>query len=253
MTVTYARKQLPKYCLHKASGRAFVRIEGKMYYLGKYGSQISRQEYDRIIGEFITNGRQDLAPQNEILVENLIARFLEHMERNLHYSHSYKKQMAGMLTLLNNLYGKQPVSHFDRASLKAIRQQFVDKGLCRATINGYVGKIRKLFDWGCDEEIIPADIALALRTVRSLEWGRTAAIDYNPIEPIEDAIVEKTLPHLTPVYRDMVQVQRLIGGRPQDVRNMRFCDIDTSNDIWKYTPLSVAFWRCVRCIIRFVG
>jgi len=28
----YSRKQLPKYCRHKSSGRAFVRIGGKMYY-----------------------------------------------------------------------------------------------------------------------------------------------------------------------------------------------------------------------------
>jgi hypothetical protein len=48
----YARKQLPKYCRHKSSGRAFVRIGGKMYYLGKHGSQASRRKYDRIIAEF---------------------------------------------------------------------------------------------------------------------------------------------------------------------------------------------------------
>jgi len=37
--MTYKRKQLPKYCRHKATNRAFVRIDGKMYYLGKYGSE----------------------------------------------------------------------------------------------------------------------------------------------------------------------------------------------------------------------
>jgi hypothetical protein len=51
----YARKQLPKYCRHKSSGRAYVRIGGKMYYLGKYGSEASRREYDRIIAEFVAN------------------------------------------------------------------------------------------------------------------------------------------------------------------------------------------------------
>jgi hypothetical protein len=52
------RKQLPKYCKHKSSGRAFVRIGGKMYYLGKYGSEASRREYDRIIAAFVANGRR---------------------------------------------------------------------------------------------------------------------------------------------------------------------------------------------------
>ena len=37
----YTRKQLPKYCRHKSTGQAFVRIGGKMHYLGKFGSQRS--------------------------------------------------------------------------------------------------------------------------------------------------------------------------------------------------------------------
>jgi hypothetical protein len=31
-------------------------------------------------------------------------------------------------------------------------------------------------------------------------------------------------------------VQRLISGRPQDIFNMRFCDVDRTGEIWKYTP-----------------
>ena len=65
----YTKKQLPKYCQHKPTGRAFVRIDGKMFYLGKYGSEASRREYDRIIAEFIANGRQSLRNADEILIE----------------------------------------------------------------------------------------------------------------------------------------------------------------------------------------
>jgi len=74
------RKQLPKYCHHQPTNRAFVRIEGKMYYLGRYGSEASRQEYDRIIAEFVANGRQSLNCPDDILVEALIARFLDYAE-----------------------------------------------------------------------------------------------------------------------------------------------------------------------------
>jgi len=45
------------------------------------------------------------------------------------------------------------------------------------------------------------------------------------------------LPHIeSEQFRDMVRVQRFIGGRPQDVHNMRFCDIDRSSEIWRYIP-----------------
>ena len=84
----YKRKQLPKYCLHKSSGRAFVRLGGKMYYLGKHGSEASRREYDRIIGEFIANGRQAFQDPEAILVENLVVSFLDYVERERDYSRS---------------------------------------------------------------------------------------------------------------------------------------------------------------------
>jgi hypothetical protein len=135
------RKQLPKYCLHKSSGRAFVRIEGKTYYLGKYGSQASQREYDRIIGEFVANGRQGFYDQDEILVETLIARFLDHVETERNYCERSKLRLRTVLRLLNELYGKQPVSQFGTAALKIIRQKFLDRGLCRNTINGYSGHV----------------------------------------------------------------------------------------------------------------
>jgi hypothetical protein len=142
--MTYARKQLPKYCLHKASGRAFVRIEGKMYYLGKYGSQTSRQEYDRIIGEFVANGRQGFYAQSEILIETLVANFLNHMEKDLNYSRNTEIVIQSLLRLLNDLYGKQPISQFSISALKSIRQQLLDRGLSRKTINDYIRKLCSL-------------------------------------------------------------------------------------------------------------
>jgi len=36
----------------------------------------------------------------------------------------------------------------------------------------------------------------------------------------------------------MVRIQRFISGRPQDVLNMRRCDIDMSNEVWKYIPFT---------------
>src|SRR5208282_1642180 len=48
----------PTYCHHKATGQGVVRIHGKDYYLGKYGSAESRAEYDRLIAEWLGNGRR---------------------------------------------------------------------------------------------------------------------------------------------------------------------------------------------------
>jgi hypothetical protein len=169
--MTYKRKQLPKYCRHKGSGQAYVRIAGDMHYLGKYGTDSSRREYDRIMSEFIANGRQAYRHPDEILMENLIARYLDYTENELNLSESRMKIIAAVLRTLNELYANQPVSAFSPASLKAVRSQWVDKKLGLDTVNSYIGIIRQMFDWGGEEEIIPADVVAALRVVKQLKRG----------------------------------------------------------------------------------
>ena len=104
--MTYTKKQLPKYCRHKPSGRAFVRIGGKMNYLGKYGSQASRREYDRIIAEFVANGRKVVGDPDDLLVEDLIAQFLDYINREVDYIADTRNRINRVLRPLNDLYGQ---------------------------------------------------------------------------------------------------------------------------------------------------
>ena len=48
---------VPKICQQKGRNRAFVRLDGKTIYLGRWGSAQSRQAYDQIIREWLDNGR----------------------------------------------------------------------------------------------------------------------------------------------------------------------------------------------------
>ena len=236
--MTYKRKQLPKYCLHKGSGQAYCRIAGDMHYLGKYGSDASRREYDRIMGEFIANGRQAYRHPDEILISHLIVRYLDHVETELSLSESRKKNISIALRVLNELYGNQPVAAFGASALKSTRKQWIEKGLGMVTINNYVNIIKQVFDWGGEEEIIPADIANSVKLVKPLKSGHTSAVEYDDIKPVSDENVEKTLPYLNQQYQDMIIVQRRISGRPQDVLNIRPCDIDRSGDLWVYCPFT---------------
>ncbi len=42
------KSHVPAYRLHKATGQAVVVVDGKSFYLGKYGTPESQAEYDRI-------------------------------------------------------------------------------------------------------------------------------------------------------------------------------------------------------------
>lgn len=44
------KHKTPIYRRHNASGQAVVTLDGRDFYLGPYGSRVSRAEYDRIAG-----------------------------------------------------------------------------------------------------------------------------------------------------------------------------------------------------------
>ena len=43
--------KIPSYCRHKATGQAYVTIDGREQYLGKYGSPESQEKHARVVAE----------------------------------------------------------------------------------------------------------------------------------------------------------------------------------------------------------
>jgi hypothetical protein len=48
----------PAYRLHRPSGQAVVTLSSRDFYLGRHGSPKSRAEYDRLVAEWLANGRR---------------------------------------------------------------------------------------------------------------------------------------------------------------------------------------------------
>src|SRR5207248_1684941 len=57
-----------------------------------------------------------------------------------------------------------------------------------------------------------------------------------PVGPAPDAHVEAVLPHLQPTVRARVELQRLTGMRPGEVRLRRRADLETAGPVWFYRP-----------------
>jgi integrase len=95
-----------------------------------------------------------------------------------------------------------------------------------------------MFKWGAAAELIPASIPQALSMVEGLKIGRTEARETAPVKPVEDSLVDATLPHLPDVVADMVRLQRHTGMRPQEVCAIRPMDLDRSGDVWTFRPES---------------
>src|SRR5688572_20081640 len=120
------RKLKPDYCQDKSSNRAFVTLNGKRKYLGDWNTQASRDEYDRLVGEWIAAGRVGVASNGDagadgITVTILVAEFWEHAQRYYRKPDgsptSEVDNMRQALRPLRKLYGESLVTAFGPLSL----------------------------------------------------------------------------------------------------------------------------------------
>ena len=83
--------------------------------------------------------------------------------------------------------------------------------------------------------------------------GRTVARERQPIRPVTEDVIEKTLAHLSPTVADMIRFQRLTGCRPGEVCQLRPMDLDRTGEIWVYRPASHKTEHHGRERVIFIG
>ena len=233
-------KSVPGYLHHKASGRAFVRINGTNIYLGPYNSKASKEEYNRIRKEWLTNDGQligNSTAKEPITVNGLCIEYLKHAK--VYYRKNGKitpevNKIEVACRLLHEHCGELPAIEFTRRHLKAIRQSVIDRGWKRKTVNERIGHVKRIFKWACEAIDLPASVYQELQILSGLKKGRSVCPESEKVLPVPYDIVEKTLPFCSPVIADMARVQYLAGMRPGEICAIRFCDINRSGDVWEF-------------------
>jgi integrase len=123
----------------------------------------------------------------------------------------------------------------------------------RAHVNAQVNRIKRMFRWGVESGLVPADVAAVVCAVSPLRAGRSLAVESGPVVAVAARVVEATLPHLPAVVRAMVELQRLTGMRSDNVCSLRPCDLDRSGDAWLYRPAAHKGSRAGRPLIVPLG
>jgi integrase len=267
------RLRIPNYRLHKQSGQAIVTLSDGVggrrdVLLGPFGSAESRAEYARVIAEWEASGRRFPQPaatgsgRPDLTINELALAYWRHAET--YYvkdgrATSEQTVIKYALRFLKNLCGHTPARDFGPLALKAVREAMIKQpivrkvkvkdpvtgevreeakilhhGLARKNLNKQIGRIKRMFAWAVEEELLPVETYQALRCVKGLRKGQ--AREKPRVKPVPLEIVEATLPHLPPVVGMMVQVQLLSGCRPQDVVQVRAIDVDVTGPVWEYRP-----------------
>ena len=130
------------------------------------------------------------------------------------------------------LYGCSAIAKFGPSSLKVVRQRMVESGLSRKVVNARINRIRRIFKWGVENELVEPRVLQVLQAVAPLKQGRTQARETEPVKPVLHAHIEAVRPYLTDQVSAMIDLQLLTGMRPGEVVMMRWCDIDTASDTW---------------------
>ncbi len=247
----------PKYRKHRASGQAVVTLNGRDFYLGPHGSATSKLGYDRLIAEWLASGRSSAfgTPADELSVSEMLVAFLRHAKTYyVGKGQGTFERFKVVLRPLRQLYGKTNAADFGPEHFKAVRQQFIDKGNARPYVNDQMRRVVQVFRWAAAEGLIPASVPQTLGIIPGLRKGRCKSPEPAPVLPVDDAIVDATLPHLPEVVADMVRFQRFTGCRPAEVCLLRPCDVDRSNDdVWVYVPESHKTEHHGRARAIFIG
>jgi hypothetical protein len=168
--------------------------------LGKYGTAASRNEYLHVTTEWEANGRrlpQAAASREDLTINELAIAYWRHAEQ--HYRHPDGTPTSELCCLraalrpLKELYGRTVVKDFGPLALKAVRQRMIEskekrsgRPWSRGTVNLHVCRIRAVFRWGVEQELVPVHADLSHRTVTPvIRRKRIAATNRHPMRQMK--------------------------------------------------------------------
>jgi integrase len=127
---------------------------------------------------------------------------------------------------------------FGPLKLKHCRQVFVDQGHTRTHVNDQVARIRRMFRWATENEVVPPAVFHGLQAVRGLKQGEGTVREGRRVAPVPMIHVEAVLPHVSRQVAAAIRLQLLTGARPGEILAMRPKDVerDGPHGCWIYKP-----------------
>lgn len=237
-----AQRRLPPYSLHKATNQARVRIKGRDFYLGIYGSPESHARYDQVIAEHVLGVPPERKPEPKQIVDPrrsvtaILAQWWPECQRRYGDRGKGRFGNAGnwrpLIRLLREKIGEQDAETLSVKGLRDLLESHAtERGWTKANARIALARIRQIWRWAACEELVATTAYDRLRVIQ-IRVGKRSRYS----QPVPDEVVTATLPHLPPVVRSMVELQQLAGMRPDEICRMTPGAIDrkTHPDVWVY-------------------
>jgi integrase len=248
--------RIPKYGLHKPSGRAVIYLDRRPVYLGPHGSPESWERYWQLVAQFPTPESRKTPSRVEagdpITIAFLVERYLVHAVEYYGRESERLYTIRSAIRPLLELHASTMAAEFGPLALENVRTHRINQGriarrrkkgkpvewrpISRIYINELIQIIIRIFDWGVSRELVPETIANALVKLPRIRKGKEPKVmESKPVKPVPDEYVDAVLKVVAPEIGAMIRLQTLTAMRPDEVTAMRRSDIDTNGDIWIYT------------------
>jgi len=241
------RNPTPSYLQHSQSGRARAvwtddtGARRDRLLPGAFGSKESRSAFGKLVAELAAApAAQEQTTEGDRTLADVLLAYLLHADG--HYRGGDGKptseiyEVKIVVRAFRELYADLPVKDFGPLNVKAARQQWVTNGNSRSECNRRLGVVKRILKWAVSEQLVKVEVYQAIATIAGLQRGRTEAREVRPVGPVDDAVVDATLPFLNRHVRGLVELQRLTGCRPGEACSIRRSEIDTGGGVWLYRP-----------------
>jgi hypothetical protein len=114
-------------------------------------------------------------PNDRPTINELILAYLKHARDYYRLNHGENKE-AGCINdasavLQEQGYGREPADAFRPRDLKKVREAMVAKNWSRSYSNSQVNRVKRMFAYAVEEDLIPGTVYHALLTVKGLRKG----------------------------------------------------------------------------------
>jgi hypothetical protein len=151
--------RIPSYCHNRASDQAYVHINGKDIYLGRFGSEESKAAYKTIVRKALTDrAKAELEARVQIsadlIIAELCASYLKHARCY------YVKDGTPTMEYGNICRGLKPhlerfphdlVTNFGPLNTEGDSPAMGRGGIVFKQVNKLVERVRRMFGWGVEE------------------------------------------------------------------------------------------------------
>ena len=129
-----------------------------------------------------------------------------------------------------------PAKDFGILQYRACRDWWLrDPKRSRQYVNKQMKRLLRILKWSVGEGLIPPSIHQACQCVAPLKAGRTEAKESEPVKPVPEADVTKTIAKCTTVVADMNRFQQLVGCRPSEFVTITPAMVNRSSEVWTIT------------------